>query len=637
MKQLLALLFVAISAATFAQAPQGINYQAVIRDNGGAVLANQAVGMKVSILQGSPSGTAVYEESFSPTTSQFGLVNVVIGQGTVISGDFTTIDWSAGPYYAEVSADETGGTSYSVLGTQQLMSVPYSLYAETAENVTNDQVNDADADPNNEIQDISLTGTDLTISGGSTVDLSVIQDGVNDADADPNNEIQAISFSNDTLYLSNGGQVYLGAYGVDLVNDADADPNNEIQAISFSNDTLYLSNGGQVYLGAYGIDNVVDADADPTNELQSWSTLPGIPGDFADNIDNVDDADNDPNNEIQDISLTGTDLTISSGSTVDLSVVQDGVDDADNDPNNELQVLSTNGDTIFISNGNYIVIDGLSPSQPVTQNGPLPFPLPNYLQYTGTCSDGNFSSSGNVYSTGEYCNFTLNAGDTLFAGGLLLASDTAFIHGVIDLSGTDEASWYSVSLASATKVGGGGGGGGKASQCANNGYNGQSVGVSVNSYNSVYPNLIPPSVGAGGSGGTGGDNGSPQGGAGSSVDPIALQNCLQIRPSLGGGRGNGANGCSGSSLSGKCGSGGGGIYIICRVLVFDGLIDVSGGNGGFGWSGSGGGGGGGGCVVISADDILDQSGIIDTSGGLGGNATNDGGNGGNGAHVIVEY
>ena len=267
-KKLLTLLFVAISAATFAQAPQGINYQAVIRDNGGAVLANQAVGMKVAILQGSPSGTAVYEESFSPTTSQFGLVNVVIGQGTVISGDFTSIDWSAGPYYAEVSADETGGINYSVLGTQQLMSVPYSLYAETAENVANDQVDDADADPTNELQNWSnLPGIPAEITDGDDVD---------DADADPNNEIQAISFSNDTLYLSNGGQVFLGAYGIDLVNDA---------------------------------------DADPTNELQNWSNLPGIPAEITDG-DDVDDADADPNNEYQVLALSNDTLYLSDGNSV---------------------------------------------------------------------------------------------------------------------------------------------------------------------------------------------------------------------------------------------------------------------------------------------------------------------------------
>ena len=133
MKQLLlSFAFLALSVGTFAQAPQGINYQAVIRDGAGVILNNTNVGMKISIIQTSPSGTVVYEESFSPTTSQYGLVNVVVGQGTVISGDFTLIDWAVGPYFVEVAADENGGTNYTVMGTQQLMSVPYALYAENS-------------------------------------------------------------------------------------------------------------------------------------------------------------------------------------------------------------------------------------------------------------------------------------------------------------------------------------------------------------------------------------------------------------------------------------------------------------------------------------------------------------------------
>lgn len=171
------LLFFALFTASivYSQAPEGINYQAVIRDNAGSVLPNTNVGIKISILQGSASGASVYEESFSPTTSDFGLVNLVIGQGTVISGTFASIDWSAGPYFMELSADETGGTSYALLGTQQLMSVPYALHAKTAETVITDQVDDADADPTNEIQDITLNGTDLSISSGSTVDLTQAQ------------------------------------------------------------------------------------------------------------------------------------------------------------------------------------------------------------------------------------------------------------------------------------------------------------------------------------------------------------------------------------------------------------------------------------------------------------------------------
>lgn len=175
MKKTLLILALIVSSVTFAQSPEGINYQAVIRDNAGMVLPNTNVGIKIGILQGSATGTAVYEESFAPTTSDFGLVNLVIGAGTLISGDFTTIDWSAGPYFLELSADETGGTSYALLGTQQLMSVPYALYSKTADSAINDQVDDADADPTNEIQDISLTGTDLSITSGSTVDLTPAQ------------------------------------------------------------------------------------------------------------------------------------------------------------------------------------------------------------------------------------------------------------------------------------------------------------------------------------------------------------------------------------------------------------------------------------------------------------------------------
>lgn len=200
-----------ISLSSFGQAPEGFKYQAVVRDGGNTILNNQAVGMRMTIQQGSIGGTTVYQETFATTTNAYGLVNLEIGSGTVVSGDFTTIDWSAGPYFIETAVDVTGGSSYAVMGTSQLMSVPYALHAKTAENVTNDMVDDADADPNNEIQDISLTGTDLTISSGSTVDLSVLQDGVNDADADPNNELQSLSVSviGDTLYLSQSGWIII--------------------------------------------------------------------------------------------------------------------------------------------------------------------------------------------------------------------------------------------------------------------------------------------------------------------------------------------------------------------------------------------------------------------------------------------
>ena len=134
MNKIISLLFIFTVLFSYSQAPEGINYQALVRDNDGNPLANTSVGIKISIYQGSVSGSIVFEEEFSPNTNQFGLVNLVIGQGALISGDFASIDWGLGAYFVEVSADETGGTNYELLGTQELMSVPYALYAKTAEN-----------------------------------------------------------------------------------------------------------------------------------------------------------------------------------------------------------------------------------------------------------------------------------------------------------------------------------------------------------------------------------------------------------------------------------------------------------------------------------------------------------------------
>jgi hypothetical protein len=123
-----------ISLSSFGQAPEGFKYQAVVRDAGNLILNNQAVGMQMTIQQGSIGGTTVYQETFSLTTNGYGLVNLEIGSGTVVSGTFATIDWSAGPYFIETAVDVTGGTSYAVMGTSQLMSVPYALYAKTSGN-----------------------------------------------------------------------------------------------------------------------------------------------------------------------------------------------------------------------------------------------------------------------------------------------------------------------------------------------------------------------------------------------------------------------------------------------------------------------------------------------------------------------
>ncbi len=123
-----------ITLCSYGQAPEGFKYQAVVRDAGNTILNNQAVGLRMTIQQGSIGGTTVYSETFSPTTNAYGLVNLEIGNGTVVIGTFANIDWSAGPYFMETAVDVTGGTNYFVMGTSQLMSVPYALYAKNSGN-----------------------------------------------------------------------------------------------------------------------------------------------------------------------------------------------------------------------------------------------------------------------------------------------------------------------------------------------------------------------------------------------------------------------------------------------------------------------------------------------------------------------
>jgi hypothetical protein len=130
------LVTVLLTTSVFAQSPEKMSYQAVIRNNSDALVTNTQVGMQISIIQGSASGTAVYVETQTPTTNANGLASIEIGGGTVVSGDFATIDWANGLYFIKTETDPTGGTNYTIIGTNQLLSVPYALHAKTAEAVT---------------------------------------------------------------------------------------------------------------------------------------------------------------------------------------------------------------------------------------------------------------------------------------------------------------------------------------------------------------------------------------------------------------------------------------------------------------------------------------------------------------------
>lgn len=114
--------------------PEKISYQAVIRNSSNELITNHSVGMKVSILQTSATGTVVYSETHTPTSNANGLITIAIGTGAVISGSFSGIDWSAGPYFIKTETDPAGGTSYSITSTSELLSVPYALMAKNVQN-----------------------------------------------------------------------------------------------------------------------------------------------------------------------------------------------------------------------------------------------------------------------------------------------------------------------------------------------------------------------------------------------------------------------------------------------------------------------------------------------------------------------
>jgi uncharacterized protein (TIGR02145 family) len=112
-----------------AQAPQGIPYQAIARNASGAAIANSAVRVRFSIRDSIATGIIRYQETHNPTTSALGLFSVNVGRGTVVSGSFAGINWGKNAKFLQVELDPAGGTSYTDLGTTQMMSVPYALQA----------------------------------------------------------------------------------------------------------------------------------------------------------------------------------------------------------------------------------------------------------------------------------------------------------------------------------------------------------------------------------------------------------------------------------------------------------------------------------------------------------------------------
>lgn len=252
-----------ISLPAFAQAPQGINYQGVARDNEGKPIASKPISVRISILQNSAQGTAEYTETHNPTTNPFGLFTLVIGYGTVTSGNFAFVSWAIGNKWLQIEIDPTGGSSYQLAGSQQLMSVPYAFYAEYSGNnsltagngiaiingvITN--TGDADNSATNEL----ITGASLTADrklritdagGTKEVDLAPVAN-------------QSLTLSGTTLTISGGNSVNIGTVNTD-------NQNLSLGTVIGTNRTINISNGTSVTL------DVADTDNSITNEIQDLS------------------------------------------------------------------------------------------------------------------------------------------------------------------------------------------------------------------------------------------------------------------------------------------------------------------------------------------------------------------------------
>ncbi|MEZ4936753.1 MAG: hypothetical protein R2799_04085 [Crocinitomicaceae bacterium] len=283
-------------SSAFSQTPEKMTYQAVVRDASNSLLANQSIGMQVSILQGSATGTPVYVETLNPTTNNNGLVTVEIGTGTIVLGDFSSIDWGNGPYFIMTETDPAGGANYTITGTSQLLSVPYALHAKTAESISGTL---------NETDPIYAASIAAGITGADTSAWNNKLD--TELDGDPTNEIELpVGGSNGQVLQTDGSgnyswvnQAVLNEAAVDLYvsnngyitspDDADADPTNEIELpIGGVNGYVLQTNGSGVYtwvpqttdtqLDETAVDAFVanngyitspnDADSDPTNEIE---------------------------------------------------------------------------------------------------------------------------------------------------------------------------------------------------------------------------------------------------------------------------------------------------------------------------------------------------------------------------------
>jgi len=356
---------VLLSATVFAQTPDKMSYQAVVRNANNNVVANQAVGMQISIVQGSTNGSAIYAETQNPTTNTNGLISIEIGTGTT-SDDFSSIDWANGPFYIKTETDPTGGSNYTITGTSQLMSVPYALYAKTSGSSI-----PGPAGTN------GLDGID-GINGTNGADGA---DGAAGATG-PQGPTGAEGAAGPTGATGPQGLIGLtGATGPQGVAGADgatgsqgvagADGVGIAQTLSQSGNTVTLSDGGgsatftDTNLDAAGVTALGFTSGAHTTKYTDAEAVTAVGAHTVD-----------------------TDTQLDAAGVTALGFVAGAItSEVDGSITNEIQSLSVSsvGDTLILSNSNYVIVPGIS--------------IANYIGVpaTGPAVVGDFRDGGIVF------------------------------------------------------------------------------------------------------------------------------------------------------------------------------------------------------------------------------------------------
>lgn len=161
MKKIVFLVTLLTTLITNAQVPQGISYQAIALNTSGNPVVSSNVRVKLSVLDNTATGTVLYSETHLKTTNPQGLFNVTIGQGTIVSGTFNTINWGTNSKFLKVEMDATGGTNYVAVGTTQLLSVPYAMHAASVSSISPSAFNNIGSDV--------LKGSSFVVVDGNSV------------------------------------------------------------------------------------------------------------------------------------------------------------------------------------------------------------------------------------------------------------------------------------------------------------------------------------------------------------------------------------------------------------------------------------------------------------------------------------